>query len=152
MKRLSAPSAPNADSVVRSQSKHCRLCINMSEVRRQKEMAPCCRDVQLRLSLSGICSHIVAPASAGVSSPHLVSCGHDGHHRELLDLHLCDAHGGQQADLRRAHVGALRKHTLPTLDVMTDGPVMDKTTANDGGESEEKATVSALSLNQFFSS
>ena len=55
--------------------------------------------------------------------PYLVSCGHDGHHREFLDLHLCDAHSGQEADLRRAHVGALCEHTLPTFNVMTDGPV-----------------------------
>ena len=52
----------------------------------------------------------------------LISCGHDGHHGEFLDLHLCDSHGGQEADLRRAHVSALCKHTLAALDVMTDRP------------------------------
>ncbi len=54
---------------------------------------------------------------------YLISCGHDGHHREFLDLHLCDSHSGQEADLRRAHVSSLRKHTLPALNVMTDRPV-----------------------------
>lgn len=59
-------------------------------------------------------------------TPYLISCGHDGHHREFLDLHLCDSHSGQETNLRRAHVGALRKHTLPTLNVVTDGPVVGR--------------------------
>lgn len=54
---------------------------------------------------------------------YLISCGHDGHHREFLDLHLCDSHSSQETNFRGAHVGALCKHTLPTLNVMTDGPV-----------------------------
>lgn len=41
-----------------------------------------------------------------------------------MDLHLCDSHSGQETYLWRAHVGALCKHTLPALNVMTDGSVL----------------------------
>lgn len=53
---------------------------------------------------------------------YLISCRHDRHHGKFLDLHLRDSHGGQEADLRGAHVGALGQHTLATLDVVTDRP------------------------------
>lgn len=54
---------------------------------------------------------------------YLISCRHDSHHREFLDLHLGDSNGGKEANLRGAHVGAFGQHTLPTLDVVTDRPV-----------------------------
>lgn len=61
-----------------------------------------------------------------VLTPYLISCGHDSHYREFLDLHLCDTHSGQETYLRRAHVGALCKHALPTFNVMTDRPVVEQ--------------------------
>lgn len=67
------------------------------------------------------------------SPPYLVSCGHNSHHREFLDLHLRDSHSGQETDLRRAHVGPFCKHALPALDIMTDRPVV-----GGGREDEEK--------------
>src|SRR4029434_7099896 len=79
---------------------------------------------QLSVCMSNVCV-CVCGCVCNVQSPpftHLVASGHDGHHRELLHLHLGDAHGGQQADLRGAHVGALGQHTLPALDVMTTEP------------------------------
>lgn len=68
------------------------------------------------------------------SASYLISCGHYGHHREFLDLHLCDAHSGQEADLRGAHVGPFSQHALPALDVVTDGPEV-------GGERMKKGKI-----------
>lgn len=53
---------------------------------------------------------------------HLISCGHYSHHREFLNLHFCDTDCGQEPDFRGAHVGALRQHTLSTLNIMTNRP------------------------------
>lgn len=53
---------------------------------------------------------------------YLISCGHDGYHREFLDLHLCNSNSGKETNFRGAHMGALCQHTLPTLDVVTDRP------------------------------
>lgn len=97
-------------SGVCSRRKQWWLCINTNEVHCQPVMLHCCH---LYLTVWGETTLLQA---------HLISCGHDGHHGEFLDLHLCDSHGGQEADLRRAHVGALCKHTLAALDVMTDWP------------------------------
>lgn len=44
-----------------------------------------------------------------------------------MNLHLCDSYSGQETNLRWAHVGALCKHTLPALNVMTDGSVFGET-------------------------
>lgn len=62
--------------------------------------------------------------SAFSEHPYLVSCGHNSYHRELMDLHLCDSHRGQESYLWRAHVGALCEHTLPTFNVMTNRSVL----------------------------
>ena len=50
---------------------------------------------------------------------YLIASGHDGHHGELVNADLGDAHRGQESDLGRAHVGALGQHTLPSPDVVT---------------------------------
>lgn len=60
----------------------------------------------------------------------LIACRHHSHDRKLLHLHLCDAHCGQQTDLRRAHVCAFGQHAFTTLNVMTDGPATHATDAH----------------------
>lgn len=63
------------------------------------------------------------PKCLGIFSfVHLVSCGHDGHHGELVHADLGHSHRSQQADLRWTHVCALGQHALPSPDVMSDRP------------------------------
>lgn len=50
---------------------------------------------------------------------NLISCWHDGHHRELVHADLGHSHRSQQADLWRTHVCSFSQHTLPAPDVMS---------------------------------
>lgn len=54
---------------------------------------------------------------------NLVAGGHDSYHGKLLHFHFRDANGGQQPDLRGAHVSPFGQDALAALDVMSDGPV-----------------------------